>query len=80
MCLKIRPSLACCEALRSPAFSAETAALTYQRHGMRRVKDEKSGAWHDLASFFSLSLSLSLDFPSGTKKSSAFAATVNSRL
>lgn len=52
LCPKIRPSP---QRLVAGSFDAETAALTYQRRGMRRVKDEKSGAWHGPASaLFSL--------------------------
>lgn len=44
------------------AFGAQLKrALTYQRHEMRRVKDEKSGAWRV---FLSLSFSLLFSFPS----------------
>lgn len=47
LCPKIRPSP---QRFVAGSFDAETAALTYQRRGMRRVKDEKSGAWHGPAS------------------------------
>lgn len=45
------------------------SALRYQLHGMRRVKDEKSGAWRGLNSLFPF-----------RRENLASEATVNSRL
>ena len=78
-CPKIRSSSTRCEAF-AEALGAETYGGPHvpTSHGMRRVKDEKSGAWRGILPRFSFRLVFSAE--KSREDRSAFAATVNSRL